>query len=202
MPDGAGPSPRAEAARARRIAWRPWLRAIHRDIGYFAVGLTLVYAASGLAVNHIKDWDPNFRQVSRSYRVPAPLPGDDDAAARRTLSALAIQGTPREVYRASPSQLDIVFDQRTLHVDTESGVVHEEGQAPRFLLRAANWLHLNRGKKAWSYIADGYAVFLLYLAISGLFMIPGRKGLVGRGALIALAGAAVPVLYVVLSGGP
>ena len=42
----------------------------------------------------------------------------------------------------------------------------------------------------------------LYLAISGLFMIPGRKGLVGRGALIAALGAAVPVGYVVLSGGP
>jgi hypothetical protein len=45
-------------------------------------------------------------------------------------------------------------------------------------------------------------VLLLLLAGSGLFMIPGKKGLIGRGALIAAAGAAVPVLYVVLSGGP
>jgi hypothetical protein len=43
---------------------------------------------------------------------------------------------------------------------------------------------------------------LLYLAISGLFMIPGRKGIVGRGALIAALGAAVPITYVVWSGGP
>ena len=33
-------------------------------------------------------------------------------------------------------------------------------------------------------------------------MIPGKKGLKGRGAVIALIGAAVPVAYVVLSGGP
>jgi hypothetical protein len=33
-------------------------------------------------------------------------------------------------------------------------------------------------------------------------MIPGKKGLVGRGALLALLGAAVPIGYVVLSGGP
>ena len=32
-------------------------------------------------------------------------------------------------------------------------------------------LHLNRGKKAWTYVADTYAVILLYLAVSGLFMI-------------------------------
>jgi hypothetical protein len=69
-------------------------------------------------------------------------------------------------------------------------------------LRAANWLHLNRGKKAWTLVADTYAVMLLYLAISGLFMIPGRKGLLGRGAVIAALGAAVPVGYVVFSGGP
>jgi hypothetical protein len=43
---------------------------------------------------------------------------------------------------------------------------------------------------------------LLYLAISGLFMIPGRKGLLGRGAVIVALGAAVPIAYVLLSGGP
>jgi hypothetical protein len=80
--------------------------------------------------------------------------------------------------------------------------VVEEGQKPRFFIRVADWLHENRGKRAWTYVADTYAVLLLYLALSGLFMIPGRKGLKGRGAIIALAGAAVPVLYVVLSGGP
>jgi hypothetical protein len=95
-----------------------------------------------------------------------------------------------------------VFDRRTLHVTPSTGKVVEEGQSPRWFLRAANWLHLNRGKKAWTIVADAYAVILLYLAISGLFMIPGRKGLLGRGAVIALLGAAVPVIYVVWSGGP
>ncbi|HEY3664378.1 MAG TPA: hypothetical protein VGL19_00200, partial [Polyangiaceae bacterium] len=118
------------------------------------------------------------------------------------LAALGVHEQPREVYRASADQLEVVFDKRTFHVDTTTGVVHEEGQTARPVLRAANWLHLNRGKKAWTYVADTYAAFLLFLAFSGLFMIPGRKGLLGRGGIIAIAGAAVPVLYVVLSGGP
>lgn len=189
---------------ARRKRWnaRPWLRALHRDAGYFAVGLTLIYALSGLAVNHIKDWDPNFNQVERSHQLTLPLPSSDAGAAAHVLSKLGIKETPREVYRASDTQLDIVFDQLTFHVDTASGRVLEEGQKPRAFLRLANWLHLNRGKKAWTYVADGYAILLLFLAISGLFMIPGRKGLLGRGGVVAVLGAAVPVLYVVLSGGP
>jgi len=201
MPDGASPEP-ARLMRKRKINFRPWLRALHRDVGYFAVGLTVVYATSGLAVNHLKDWDPNFHQVNRTHQLALPLPSDDEAAAKNALGALGVREEPREVYRASPTQLDVVFDQRTFHIDTTNGVVHEEGQAARPLLRAANWLHLNRGKRAWTYVADSYAVFLLFLALSGLFMIPGRKGLLGRGALVALLGAAVPILYVVLSGGP
>jgi hypothetical protein len=118
------------------------------------------------------------------------------------LTALGIDETPRDVYRVSESALDIELDKRTLHVDLERGVVNEEGQSPRLLLRVMNWLHLNRGKKAWTYLADTYAVFLLYLAGSGLFMIPGKKGLLGRGAVLVSLGAIVPILYVVLSGGP
>lgn len=201
MPDGAAVT-NAPSKRRRKLNVRPWLRAFHRDIGYFAVGLTIVYATSGIAVNHLKDWDPNFKQVNLTHQLALPLPTDDDAAAKSALASLHVHEEAREVYRASPTQLDVVFDKRTFHVDTTTGVVHEEGQSARPLLRAANWLHLNRGKKAWTYVADSYAIFLLFLAISGLFMIPGRKGLIGRGAIIALVGAAVPILYVVLSGGP
>jgi uncharacterized protein len=185
-----------------RFKLRPWLRAIHRDAGYLGVGLTLVYALSGLAVNHIADWDPSFRQVSATHRVPGPLPVDAEQAGKRVLVALHITDTPREIYAAGDDAVEIVLDHRTLHVTPSTGNVFEEGQSPRFLLRAANWLHLNRGKKAWTYVADGYACVLLYLAISGLFMIPGKKGLLGRGAILLLLGASIPVAYVVLSGGP
>ena len=187
---------------SKTFAWRTLLRAVHRDMGYLAVGLTLVYALSGLAVNHIKDWDPSFHQVSHTYRVATPLPSDPDEAARRVLAALAITEAPRDTYAASDDAFDIELDRRTLHVTPSSGKVVEEGQSPRFFLRAANWLHLNRGKRAWTYVADTYAVFLVYLAVSGLFMIPGRRGLIGRGAIFLAVGVMIPVLYVQLSGGP
>jgi hypothetical protein len=180
---------------------RVLLRALHRDLGYLAVGLTIVYALSGLAVNHIGQWDPSFQGYQRTHEL-GPLAGDDAAVTAEVARRLGIDEKPREVYRAAASELDITYARRTLHVDPGTGHVSDEGQDPRFFLRAANWLHLNRGKKAWTYAADAYAGALLFLSVSGLFMIKGRKGLVGRGLVLALVGAAVPVAYVTLSGGP
>lgn len=220
MADGAS-APAAPAAPAapvkskKKFAWRAWLRAAHRDVGYVAVGLTFIYALSGIAVNHITDWsdgDPSFRQYQTTHELGAlagagagAAAAADDAAADRAIAdevrrRLAIAQPPREVYRESPDDLEVLFDKRTLHVNPKTGHVVDEGQKPRFLLRVANWLHLNRGKKAWTYVADMYAAGLLLLATSGMFMIAGRKGLLGRGAILVGIGIAVPVVYVTLAG--
>lgn len=189
-------------AEKKKARLRPWLRAVHRDVGYLAVGLTFVYALSGLAVNHITDWadgDPSFHTYSEVREV-GPLAGDDQAIADHLRRRLGVEQSPREIYRAGDEQLDILFDKRSLHVNPRTGRVVDEGQRPRLLLRAANWLHLNRGKKAWTYAADAYAAGLLWLATSGMLMIAGKKGLLGRGAVLVGLGVLVPVLYVTLAG--
>lgn len=202
MREAHGATTTVERKPRAKLRWRPWLRAIHRDVGYFSVGLTIIYASSGLAVNHIADWEPNFRETTAAHQLPLPLPNDEAAAAERAREVLRIAEPIREFYRTDDRNLDVVFDQRTLHIHTGTGHVLEEAREARFFLRVANWLHLNRGKKAWTIIADGYAVFLLLLSLSGLWMFPGRKGLLGRAGVITVAGALVPALYVLLSGGP
>jgi len=184
----------------RRFHWRAWLRAVHRDVGYASVGLTVVYALSGLAVNHVADWDPNFTNMTSTRELGAPLPDDDEAAKNLIFEKLGIKEAPKEAYREG-DEFEVLFEHRTLHVTVATGHVVDEGQKPRFFLRAANWLHLNRGKKAWKYFADSYAVGLLFLAVSGMFMIAGKKGLVGRGAFFVAAGAALPIAYLLLARG-
>ena len=41
---------RASQKKAARTSWRGLNRALHRELGHLAVGLTLVYAISGIAV--------------------------------------------------------------------------------------------------------------------------------------------------------
>jgi len=192
----------------KRLPWRKWIRALHRDVGYLAIGLTFVYAVSGIAVNHIDDWDPNFTPIDKTTELTVDLsvdPDSDDSvrlAARKLMASMERGDAIEDVYALDDRSLEVTLNASTLFVDLESRTVREEGQESRPLLRVANWLHLNRGKKAWTYVADSYAAFLLVLATTGLFMFPLRRGLLGRGGVLTLVGAAAPILYVVLSGGP
>ncbi len=199
----AAPDPEGTLLATLRRRWRGWLRAMHRDLGYLAVGLTVIYALSGLAINHIGQdgWDPNFHSYERERTIP-PIAADvpDEVALAQAEAALGV-GAPRSWYRAG-DELRLEYDYRQFVVIGDSGKVIEQGRKPRFFLRVANWLHYNRGKKAWTYVADTYALLLLYLAGSGLFMIKGKKGLRWRGAALAAAGISVPIIYVVWSGGP
>jgi len=196
-----GDAPKSLRERLWGLPWRRWWRALHRDIGYFAVGLTLVYAVSGIAVNHIADWDPSFEQFKQTVQVE-PFPGDDQAVSQRALMELGITDTPVDVYRSSDTRVDISLENATVHVNPATGIIIAEGQRARPVLRDINWLHLNRGKKAWTIFADGFAGMLVFLAISGMFMIKGRRGFIGRGAVFVTLGLAIPIGYLLISGGP
>lgn len=194
--------PEDQPPRPRKpLRWRPRLRSLHRDLGYLVVGLTFVYACSGLAVNHIEDWDPNFTQFEDTHVLASPLPEDEQEAARMVLAQLGIDEQPSDVFLYE-QELEIQLEDRSLFVDGANMTILDRGQHQRRILRLANWLHLNRGKRAWTLVADGYALLLLFLASSGMLMLPGKKGMAGRGWILVLAGAAIPIAYVLLSGGP
>lgn len=184
------------------MRWRVKLRSLHRDFGYLVIGLTYIYAISGLAVNHIGDWDPNYEQQEIVYNYEITLSTDPEKAAKDILNYLNIKEAPSDIYYASSKQMEIYFENRILYVDTDMKMIVEESKAPRFFLRLANWLHLNRGKKAWTYFADTYAVVLLFLATSGFFMLPFKKVFKPRPVALILAGVFIPLLYIQLSGGP
>jgi hypothetical protein len=186
-----------------RRRWRAWLRAFHRDLGYLAVGLTFVYALSGIAINHLGEWDPNFKSIVESSQISGELPTDEGELAAKVATHLKL--SPEDV-RAAFFDSDTIFEvslpESVARLDVQSQTLKVAKKEPRFFLRTANWLHYNRGKSAWTYIADGYAILLLYLATSGMFMLKGRKGFWGRGGALVLMGAAIPVVYLQFASGP
>jgi hypothetical protein len=178
--------------------WRAWLRAIHRDVGYLAIGFTVIYAISGIAQNHIEDWgEVSYKATERTIEIPAIPAETPDDVAIHTVAAVANLGTPTAKLRAGDEiRLEYASGAKATAIGTQLTIQSRERRA---FIGAANWLHTARGKKGWKYVADGFAVFLLYLAISGIFMLKGKLGLRGRGAILIGLGVAVPVIAVMTS---
>ena len=200
----AEPASRAEQPRDFRLwpiikkRWRAWLRAIHRDVGYLAIGFTVIYAISGIAQNHIEDWgDVSYKATETTSTIPEIPASTPDADAYARVIAAAHLGPPTSKLRAGDEiRLEYANGSKATLIGTQLTV---QARSRRMFIGAANWLHTARHKKGWKYVADGFAVFLLYLAISGIFMIKGKLGLRGRGAFLISIGVAVPIAAVLLS---
>src|SRR5262249_28911115 len=96
----------------RRSSWRNLVRIVHSVLGNLSGGPPSVWALSGRSVNHIADWDRNFHNYERTHELGGPIQGDDNAAADVVLRRLDVKDKPREVYRAAPQELEIVFKER------------------------------------------------------------------------------------------
>ncbi len=179
------------------MSLRKLIIATHRDVGYFFAGLTVMYAISGVAVNHIDDWNPNY-VIRREVVDVGVLPfASATETAAEVLRRMGIAEEPRSVARMGPEQLKVFLDQRTLTVALPEGTVIDEHARRRFAFFEVNYLHLNHGKGFWTWFADVYAVGLLTLACTGIFIITGTKGLGGRGRWLLAAGLAVPIVYLI-----
>ena len=172
--------------------------ATHRDVGYLLAGMTVIYAISGVAVNHIEDWNPSYVVRTESVAIGELDEAPRAAMAAEVLTRMAIDERPREVVRMSPRQLKIFLEGRTLSVAVPQGTVDIELARRRFGFFEVNYLHLNRPKGLWTWIADLYAVGLALLACTGIFIITGKKGLGGRGLVLLIVGLTIPIVYLIL----
>lgn len=179
-----------------RIPWRKWNAATHRDLGYLSVALTLVYGISGLAVNHVHQWNPNYAKTKRVEQI-RPLPSEEstERLAEAAKAQLQPTGTFKSAFQPDDDTLQLFYKEATYSVDLPTGKVLVEAVQPRPVLFALNQLHLNAPKRLWTWIADLYAIALIVLAGTGMFIIKGRKGITGRGAWLVGLGAAIPTAY-------
>lgn len=181
------------------IPWRRWNNVVHRDLGYVCVALTLVYAISGIAVNHIQDWNPNYRIVREERRF-APVPvGPRDAMVMEIVERLGLPGPPKDSFRSRPDQVELFYEGWSVKADATAGTAILEHPRERPVLFDLNYLHLNRPRGPWTWIADLYAAMLAVLAVTGIFVLRGRKGFAGRGKWLVLAGLLVPAVFLLLA---
>ena len=170
------------------------LRIIHRDLGFFVVGITLIYGISGILLNHLSTKDPAFRTESKTVQLPANLTEaelSDVWSKDKQLPAL------KRIFQVDDSQLRLFLEAGTGVYNSSDGSVSYETHKKRVLIFWINRLHYNK-VKGWTPVADFYAGALILLAITGVFIVKGKKGIAGSGKWYLLAGILIPILFGVL----
>lgn len=192
-----GPS---ERPTRRKMPWRTrfrkWNNVLHRDLGYFFSGTVILYALSGLAVNHLHDWDPNFiiKRQTINVDVPTERTGVNDQTVSNLLTPLGESSNYRSHDFPSSRKLKIYLDDGSLLVDLQSGTAVYETVKRRPFFYQSNTLHLNP-KRWWLVFSDVFAVGLVLITVTGLFVLKGKRGITGRGAILAGAGTVIPLIF-------
>lgn len=179
--------------------WRKWNRAIHRDLGYIFVAMTIIYSLSGIAVNHINDWNPNYAISVREFdaEIPGQVQMIDKETVINMLTGVGEQNNYKKHYFPRNDQLKVFLDGGNVVVDLKTGSGYIEKIKRRPVFHLVNFLHYNPGK--WfTLFSDIFAGALIVLAISGLFILKGKNGIKRRGAILTVVGIIIPLIYILI----
>lgn len=176
--------------------FRKWNRILHRDFGYFFFGLTIIYCLSGIALNHKKDWNPNYnityKEISLSENISQSSVTLDWVMT--FLKKYDEEDHYKKYYFPDKNSVKIFIDNGSVSIDLGSKTGYIEKISKRPLFFEINFLHYNPGRW-WLWFSDIFCVGLIIIAISGLFIIAKSKNsLTRRGIWLIIAGLVVPVL--------
>ncbi|MCK9203744.1 MAG: PepSY-associated TM helix domain-containing protein [Bacteroidales bacterium] len=179
---------------------RRWNNALHRDIGYLCFGMTLIYAISGIVLNHFKSGDflhPDYSKSFREYTVPLPKAGNADQTYVFSVLDKLHERDHYKSYITGEGYVQIFLTNGSVYVDLTNGQAQLETKTTRYVIKEFNMLHYNNLKKFYTWFSDLFAAGLITLAITGLFILRGKNGIIGRGAWLTAIGIIIPALFLI-----
>lgn len=172
--------------------------AAHRDFGYFFSTLIIIYCLSGLALNHVDDWNPDFIITRDSVDVKTTYTKKE--VNKNVILGLGtvVGESDYKVYDfPTGNQVKIYYEDASLHLNLSTGKGVYESVSSRAVFYEVNVLHRN-SVKGWKWAADVFAIMLIVINITGLFILRGKYGLSGRGKWLIAAGTLPPVIAILI----
>jgi hypothetical protein len=158
--------------------------------------LTLIYAISGIALNHKHDWNPNYVFDNRAFRTGVTISREtfSDETAKQILGELGLVSEFKASYFPSGNKVTIFINGGFVQIQSSTGEGTIERISKRPLFYQMNFLHYNPGVW-WKYFSDVYCISLILVTITGLFIIKGRNGITRRGAILTIIGIILPLIF-------
>jgi hypothetical protein len=171
-------------------------RITHRDLGYLIAGMTLIYAISGIALNHKHNWNSNYIFDRRVFSTPVQVNREsfNDEIAREILNGANIGSEFKASYFPSGNFATIFINGGFVRVNAQTGECTIERISKRPFFYQVNFLHYNPGVW-WKYFSDIFCIALILVTITGLFILKGKNGITRRGAVLTTIGIILPLLF-------
>jgi uncharacterized protein len=170
-------------------------RNLHRDLGYFYIGLIISFAFSGVLMNHREHWHPEKYTIeTKAIEVKLPTENEiNEKYAENLGKTLGIDDKMRR-QNVKKGTFKISFEKHDVEIDIKTG----KGEIVSFfktpIISQAMRLH-KTDSNWWIYYSDIFGISLITIAITGAIMIPaGKFSFKNRGWKLALAGLVVPLL--------
>ncbi len=183
-----------------RNRFRRYCRTVHSHLSFFFMGVILIYAVSGITMNHLKDFNPKYYITVNNYTVKERFPPSHKFNKNEIIQLLKEVGEQdnyiKHFYPNNSTMKVFLKSGSSYILDTQTGNVAYEGIKKRPVFYQL-FLHYNPGTW-WTYFSDLSAVCLILICISGILMNKGKRGLFGIGGIELLAGILIPVLALIL----
>ncbi len=178
---------------------RKWSRILHRDLGFFFIGTTIIYGLSGIALNHLNDWNPNYTVEVKDFNTNINLNKSPDIEEKvlLLLDEIDERDNYKKHYYPQSNYIKIFLSGgSSVVINTETGQGRAEFLRKRPVFYQVNYLHYNPNVW-WTWFSDLFAGVLILLAITSMFMLRGKYGMAGRGGWLTLAGIVIPLLFLI-----
>ena len=178
---------------------RKLVRITHRDLGYFFFATTIIYALSGIGMNHLEIWNPKYIVSAENLTTEIVMNGKEttDETVMSIMSSIDKDKVYKKHYFPDNTTLKVFIRGGNITIDTESGDLYIETIRRRPVFGEFTYLHYDP-IKYWTWFSDAYAVGLIILAFTGLFMVKGKHGITRRGAIWTAVGVAIPLIFVII----
>ncbi len=178
--------------------WRKWLRILHRDFGYFIVGITLIYAISGILLNHRNDFNPDYKIINMHVQVELPPgPPYNERALRPVIEGIDDFVVYKRGLITKNGDLKVFIHNGEVLLDPATGKGELQYLKKRAVFFEMNMLHRVATHRSWKWFSDAMMVILIFVTISGIFILKGKNGFGRRGVWFILAGVIIPIVYMV-----
>lgn len=171
---------------------------MHRDFGFFFSALIIIYSISGIALNHINEWNSDFIIKKKIIQVEKGLTKASITDDLLMKYSKKVDESHFKVYDfPTRNQVKVYYDNATLHIRFDEATAEYESVVRRPFFYEVNSIHRN-SIEGWKWISDIFALCLIFITFTGMFIIKGKYGISGRGKWLMLAGFLLPVLAVVI----